>query len=187
MKKNLILALLFICLFSFQSRAEEPTFELDEEEYALICPPSKAFIGSWSRYRINFGMEKIHVRFPDKPYVTQENGLLTGSATHHQVLYKFIGYFPAVGNIDPHQFFKRELDFVNTAPFLMLGHTVYEISNGDWVLDYMVHDTFANTIIKHRSVVTPFNAYTLRAIFPNGYNDHFDYFCESFRIQCDYQ
>ncbi len=191
MKKFLFLFAL-LCLSSFQLLANSPVFEeCEEEEIEKVSPSSRTrvfspslYVGSWSRYKINFGMEKIFIRFPNRPLIAQENGLLIGSAADQQVVYKFIGYFPSIGNIDPVQFFKRETDFISTAPFVILGHSIYQASNGDWVMDYAVHDTYANVIVKHRSIVTPFNAYTMRAIFPNGYADRFDYFLESFRIQC---
>lgn len=180
---------LALCAFIFGSffplfASQAPFFE-EANKGIRQDTPSSIYVGSWSRYRINFGMEKIHIRFPNRPYVTQENGLMIGSSTDKQVLYKFVGYYPPMGNIDPHTFFKRELNLVSVPPYLLLGQGTYQLPNGDWVLDYVAHDTLSNLIIKHRSIITPFNAYTLRAIFPNGLTDRFDYFLESFRIQCE--
>lgn len=187
MKK--ILALLFLCLAT-TAFAETPIFDELCPIFDELCedpadPSPSTNICSWSRYRLNFGMEKIFIRFPCSPTVTQANNLLTSYTYDHNILYSFCGYFPPQGNINPHALYEKILLDVSSPPFTILGTSIYQVCNGDWVLDYVVHDVALDKIIKSRTVVTPFNSYTLQNIFPNGCRDRFDYFADSFRIRCE--
>jgi len=139
----------------------------------------------WSRYKTNFGMEKIFVRFPQKPAMSQSSTLLTAYAYDHAVMYSFAGYFPPVGNIDPIDWFDEILYNVTDYPYNLVSHTIFQVSNGDWVMDYIVHDYVQNLVIKARAVITPFNGYILQCVKPNGTKDYFDYFLDNFWIKCE--
>ncbi len=178
MKK--ILCLLLLCATPLMADFRPPIDHIEEEE-SFIC--SKAFVSSWRKLRIDFGFEKIGIRFPSEPLATQERGVFIASAFDQQVLYKFIGYFPPIGNIDPHAFFQREVEILTHAPYILIGQVAYQTPSFDWVLDTTAHDLSCNMIIKQRMIITPFNAYTLQAVFPYGLaGDQFDYFLQTFSI-----
>lgn len=184
MKKFLSL-LLLLSIASFTLYAVPPAEEVTDGDVSLfVGKRPHAYVDVWNKYKINFGMEKVFVRLPNRPVQTQENGLAVYSAYDHQVLYRFVGYYPPVGSIDPYLFLNRELDIVSVPPFVIIAKSIYQVSSGDWVLDFIAHDTFANMMIKHRSIVTPFNAYTQQAIYPVGSPDRFEYFLDSLRVQC---
>ena len=134
---------------------------------------------SWTRYRANFGMEKVFIRFPQKPAISQNSTLLTAYAYDNAVLYSLAGYYPPLGNIDPAAWFDAVLRTVDHYPFTLISHVVFQSANGDWVMDYVTHDYIQNLIIKARAVVTHFNAYTLQCVKPNGMRDYFDYFLDN--------
>jgi hypothetical protein len=140
---------------------------------------------SWKRYKSNFGMEKLFVRFPNSPTITQGNGLLTAYAWDYGIMYSLTGYFPSVGNILPIVWFDEILYSLDHYPYTLISHVVFQASNGDWVMDYVAHDYIQNTILKARAIVTPFNGYTLQCVKPNGARDHFDYFLDNFYIKCE--
>lgn len=195
--------------------AEEPIFDEDDEEEAVnacescdepeqearallqtsnpsFCAPQSgnpyhASYVSWRRYKANFGMEKLLVRFPQKPAISQSSSLLTAYAYDNAVLYSLVGYYPPMGNIDPIGWFDTVLYSVDHYPFTLISHVVFQSSNGDWVMDYVAHDYIQNLIIKARSIVTPFNAYTLQCVKPNGMRDYFDYFLDNFFLKCECQ
>jgi hypothetical protein len=140
---------------------------------------------SWRRFKANFGMEKLFVRFPQKPAISQSNTLLTAYAYDYGVLYSLTGYFPPIGNVNPVIWFDEVLFSVDHYPYNLISHTIFQVSNGDWIMDYVAHDYVQNLIIKGRAVVTPFNGYTLQCVKPNGSRDYFDYFIDNFWIRCD--
>lgn len=142
---------------------------------------------SWQRYKANFGMEKVFVRFPQKPAISQSHTLLTAYAYDYGVLYSLAGYFPPVGNINSILWFDEILNSVNNYPYALISHCIFQASNGDWVMDYVAHDFVQNLILKGRAIVTLFNGYTLQCVKPNGTRDYFDYFIDNFslRYQCD--
>ncbi len=142
---------------------------------------------SWSRYRANFGMEKVFIRFPQKPAISQNSTLLTAYAYDNAVLYSLAGYYPPLGNIDPAAWFNTVLRTVDHYPFTLISHVVFQAANGDWVMDYVTHDYIQNLIVKARAVVTHFNAYTLQCVKPNGVRDYFDYFLDNILLkrECD--
>ncbi|MCC5831509.1 MAG: hypothetical protein JJU12_00495 [Chlamydiales bacterium] len=140
---------------------------------------------SWKRYKSNFGMEKIFVRFPQNPAITQSSTLMTAYAYDHAVMYSFAGYFPPMGNIDPLDWFDEILYSVSGYPYNLVSHCIFQVTNGDWILDYVLHDYVQNLIVKARAVVTPFNGYVLQCVKPNGARDYFNYFLDNFWIQCE--
>lgn len=140
---------------------------------------------SWKRYRTNFGMEKLFIRFPQKPAVSQSNILLTAYAYDYGVLYSLSGYFPPVSHINPSIWFDEVLCVLDHHPYTLISHAIFQVSNGDWVMDYVSHDYVQNLIIKARAILTPFNGYTLQCVKPNGSRDYFDYFLDNFYIRCE--
>lgn len=140
---------------------------------------------SWTRYKVNFGMEKIFLRFPHKPSVSQTGSVINAYAFDCGIGYSFTGYFPPLGNISPLAWFDEILYTISEYPLNCINHIVYQASSGEWILDYVAHDYVQNLIIKTRAVVTPFNAYTIQCVKPNGIRDDFDYFVDSFWIQCE--
>lgn len=146
------------------------------------CPLSYS---SWRSYKSNFGMEKIFIRFPQTPAVSQSYSLLTAYAYDFAVLYSFAGYYPPVGNIDPLAWFDEILYSLSEYPYHMVSHAIFQLSNGDWVMDYSAHDYVQNFVLKARAIVTPFNGYTLQCLKPNGASDYFDYFLDHFWIKCE--
>ncbi len=145
--------------------------------------------GQWGRYKANFGLEKLFLRFPAKPTITQSNSLLTAYAYDYAVMYSFNGYFPPVGNIDPIVWFDQILYNydVTRYPYNLISHEIFQADNGDWIMDYVVHDYGQGFIIKARAVVTPYNGYTLQCVKPIGAKDFFDYFLENLFLKCEYQ
>ncbi len=141
---------------------------------------------SWRRYKANFGMEKLFIRFPQKPALSQTSTLLTAYAYDNAVLYSLVGFFPPMGNIDPISYFDSVLYSVDHYPFTLISHVIFQVSNGDWVMDYVAHDYIQNLIIKARAIVTPFNAYTLQCVKPNGMRDYFEYYLDNFFLKCEY-
>ena len=140
---------------------------------------------SWKRFKTNFGMEKLFICFPQKPAVSQSNTLLTAYAYDHAILYSLTGYFPPCGNICSGGWFNDVLSTLDQYPFSLISKVIFQASNGDWLMDYTTHDYVQNLIIKGRAIVTPFNAYTLQCVKPNGSRDHFDYFIDNYSIKCD--
>jgi hypothetical protein len=183
MKK--ILLALFLCIISFSFAHEAPVFEATDEKEECAFPLSDATFLSWYKYRANFGMEKIFIRFPNRPVIAQTSTILTAYAYENQALYSFTGYYPPIGRIDPLAFFDQTLYDISQPPCIVLNYTIYQVSNGDWVFDYVMHDTFKDLIVKNRTVVTPYNAYTLQTVIPYGYKNYFEYFLETFKIQCE--
>lgn len=139
--------------------------------------------GSWTKYKASFGVEKIFVRFPQKPAISQSNTMLTAYAYDNAVLYSLSGYYPPMGHIDPLRWFDEVLYSISTYPINCLNHVVFQLSNGDWILDYVAHDIVKNLIIKTRAIVTPFNAYTIQCVKPNGSGDYFDYYLDNIVLQ----
>jgi hypothetical protein len=139
----------------------------------------------WGRYKSNFGMEKIFIRFPQKPAISQSSSLMTAYAYDHAVMYSFAGYFPPMGNIDPIAWFDEILYNVSGYPYNLVSHTIFQVSNGDWIMDYTVHDYVQNLVVKARAIMTPFNAYILQCVKPNGVRDYFNYFLDNFWIKCE--
>jgi hypothetical protein len=199
-----------VCRCAYSTFApEEPIFEEDDEKSTatncdkganvLFMPTQKERLNlgggeenqlhasyiSWRRFKANFGMEKLFVRFPQTPTISQSNTLLTAYAYDYGVLYSLTGYYPPMGNINPIIWFDEVLYAVDHYPFSLISHTAFQVSNGDWVLDYVSHDYVQNLILKARAIVTPFNGYTLQCVKPNGSRDHFDYFIDNFWIKCD--
>jgi len=158
---------------------DKPQFEEGEEN------PLSASYTNWTRYKSNFGMEKLFIRFPQKPAVSQSNALLTAYAYDYGVLYSLTGYFPPVGSINPVLWFDEILYSVDHYPYSLVSHAIYQVSNGDWVMDYVTHDYVQNLIVKAKAIVTPFNGYTVQCVKPNGSRDYFDYFLDNFYIRCE--
>lgn len=175
--KNFFIILSLICLALTPVYANNPIFEESDEGENISL-----YVGSWKKYRVNFGMEKIYLRFPNTPTISQDSSSICATAAERSTVYKFVGYFPPIGNIDPMFFFDRELGLFSNYPFVISWQKTYRTSYGDWVLDFEVQDTYAHVVIKHRSIVTPFNAYTMQAISTYGAYEQSDYFFESFRI-----
>jgi hypothetical protein len=148
-------------------------------------PLKQANYVNWRRYKANFGIEKVFARFPHSPTITQTSTLLTAYAYDNIISYSLNGYYPPVSHIDALLWFDEVLCSVDHYPFNLLSNSIFQASNGDWVLDYVAHDYIQNLIVKARAIVTPFNAYTIQCVKPNGARDHFDYFLESFWIRCD--
>lgn len=136
----------------------------------------------WHHYKAHFGFEKAYIRFPHEPTISHGNGLIVAYAYEHNVLYSLTGYFPPVINIEPVSFFETALFNASQYPYLVLNYAIYQ-ADCYFVLDYIMHDTIKDMIIKNRTVVTPFNAYTLQAVSPYGHSTRFDYFIDSFKIK----
>lgn len=145
----------------------------------------KCGTGWWSPFRQNFGMEKVSLSFPNQPAISKNGTQSTAISWKGQVCYTFTGYFPPVGNIDTPRFFDDILLWMQTYPFSLSEHRIYENSCGNWVLEYVAQDHFRHVIIRSFSVVTPFNAYTLQCIQPFGTREQYSYFRDSFRILCE--
>lgn len=145
--------------------------------------PTQGSYVSWSRYKANFGMEKVFIRFPQKPAISQSSTLLTAYAYDNAVLYSLAGYFPPLGNIDPANWFDAVLRTAGHYPFVLVNHVVLQTANGDWVMDYVSHDQVQNLIIKARAVITHFNGYILQCVKPNGMRDYFDYFLDNVHVR----
>lgn len=178
------LTLLALCYATF-AYAEVPIFEEADEKEARILRQDETSLFFWHRFKANFGMEKVYLRFPHAPTEGRSNTLLIAYAYESNVMYSFSGYYPPMGNINPHALFDRTLLEVSSPPLLLIDHTVYQMSSGDWVLDYVTHDTYKNVRVKSRTIVTPFNAYTLQCVLPHGAYDNYDYFLDSFSISCE--
>jgi hypothetical protein len=147
-------------------------------------PPEASYV-RWPRFKANFGLEKLFIRFPQKPTISQSSTLLTAYAYDYGILYSVTGYFPPIGNINPVIWFDEMLYAVDHYPFNLISHVVFQASNGDWILDYVAQDYVQNLILKARVIVTPFNGYTLQCMKPNGARDYFDYFIDNFYIKCE--
>jgi len=147
--------------------------------------PSPFSFSRWGRYKSNFGMEKVFVRFPQKPAISQSNTLLTAYAYDYAVMYSFAGYYPPLGNIYPFAWYDEILYSLSNYPYALISHVTFQVPNGDWVMDYVAQDYVQNLIIKARAIVTPFNGYILQCVKPNGIRDYFDYFLDNFWIRCD--
>jgi len=177
------------CALAFCTTADEDETEpttpfFDEGENNGPELPQASYI-RWRRYKANFGLEKLSLYFPQPPAISQTNNSMTAYAYDHAVMYSLTGYYPPVGHIDPFIWFDEVLDTMTSHPFNLDNHIVYQLSCGDWVLDYVAHDYVQNLVIKSRLIVTPFNAYTLQCVKPFSTRDYFDYFLENFFIRCE--
>src|ERR1700722_8297555 len=159
----------------------KPLFEGNEEDHDRF----NASYSYWPRFKASFGIEKIFVRFPQKPSISRNSTLLTAYAYDYTVLYSVTGYFPPVGSICPAIWFDEVLYAVDHYPYSLISHATFQVSNGDWVMDYVTHDYVQDLIVKARAIITPFNAYTLQYVKPNGTRDYFDYFLDNFWLRCD--
>ncbi len=139
----------------------------------------------WKRYKTNFGMEKLFMRFPQQPAISQSHSLLTAYAYDYAVMYSFAGYYPPLGHIDPIAWFDEILFNVSDHPYNLISHTIFQASNGNWMMDYVAHDYLQNLVLKARAIITPFNGYILQCVKPNGSKDYFDYFLDNFWIKCE--
>ncbi|MCH9626752.1 MAG: hypothetical protein S4CHLAM2_03800 [Chlamydiales bacterium] len=139
----------------------------------------------WKRYKTSFGMEKLFMRFPQQPAISQSQSLLTAYAYDYAVMYSFAGYYPPLGHIDPIAWFDEILFNVSDHPYNLVSHKIFQASNGDWMMDYVAHDYLQNLILKARAIITPFNGYILQCVKPNGSKDYFDYFLDNFWIKCE--
>ena len=169
---------------SQQQRApnKEIFLEANEEE---SCDACFANISSWRKYKADFGIEKIYVRFPHTPTISQGDTVLSAYAYDRNVCYSFYGYYPPIGSLHAQTWFDEALAYADAPPFNLICYNIFVDVHGYWVLDYTTHDTYNNVMLKSRSIVTPFNAYTLQCSYPYGYYDRFDYFLTSFRIHCE--
>jgi hypothetical protein len=159
-----------------------PSCEIEPEQNSSFY----ASYVSWRRYKANFGAEKVFLRFPQPPAISQSNSLLTAFAYEGAALYSLNGYFPPLGHIDPIRWFDEILFSVNNYPFALMSHVIFQDAAGNWIMDYLAQDFVQNLIIKGRALVTPFNGYTLQCVKPNGMRDYFEYFLDNFWIKCDF-
>lgn len=160
---------------------DKPEFEQTEEDHQKFQLNTSV----WRRFKANFGMEKIFVRFPSKPAASQSGTLFTAYAYDYAVMYSICGYYPPAGNINPSFWFDEVLYSMNTYPCALISSCIFQATNGDWILDYVAHDYMKDLLIKARAIVTPFNAYTIQCVKPNGSHDYFDYFLDNFWIKCE--
>lgn len=160
---------------------DQPEFDERETDDAASFMAS---CSEWRRFKATFGPEKLFVRFPQPPAVSQSNTLLTAYAYDCAVLYSLSGYFPPKGNFDPIAWFNEILVSLGNYPFTPLSHVIFQDASGIWIMDYVAHDYVQNLIIKGRAMVTPFNGYTIQCIKPNGMRDHFEYFLDNIWIKC---
>jgi|GEM_PF-3412736 hypothetical protein len=179
--------------------AEEPIFEETQadccgepepQEINGLMPnlsliKSRVSYVSWSRYKANFGMEKLFLRFPQKPAVSHGATMLTAYAYDGSILYSLTGYYPPLGHIEPTGWFDTLLCSLDNYPFKLISHVIFQHVNGNWVMDYVAHDYAQNLILKNRAILTPFNGYTLQCVKPNGMRDYFDYFLDHFLLKCE--
>lgn len=147
------------------------------------CPGENVSYFNWKRYKSKFGAEKIFIRFPHHPAVSHSDCLLTAFASENSVIYSLSGYFPPLPHIDVHFLFDEILLLSSQYPFHLLSSVVFQDYSGDWILDYITHDTIQDTLIKSRTIVTSFNSYTIQCAKPYGVKDSYDYFLESFWIK----
>lgn len=149
------------------------------------CDEVTGSFGSWDKYKSNFGLEKVFLRFPQDPTITQTSTLLNAYAYDRGVLYSFTGYFPPIGNIMPSVWFDEIIMNLSVYPFSILGSSVSQDADGYWYMDYAFFDNSQNLVTKARAVATPFNGYTLQCVKKSGAKDFFDYFVDHFRIKCE--
>lgn len=191
------------CMIAECTLDEETVFEPEENESILNAyTPYERIYGTsifdetqensfdasylrWNRYKSNFGMEKVIIRFPASPTVSKSTSLLTAYAYDGPVIYSFTGYLPALGNIISSIWFEQLLYTMSSYPYTLTNHSIYQESSGYWVLDYTAHDYVQNLIVKAKVIVTPFNSYTLQCVKPNATSDYFDYFVDNFSIRCE--
>ncbi len=167
----------------FADTSEEPECEGDELK-ADVNKFDHNYYLSWCSYKADFGVEKTYIQFPQRPTVSRGNHLHVAYAYDGNVLYSLNGYYPPMGNLNPTLLFDEILCNNSVYPYVVLSSTSYQASDGYYILDYISKDCLTETVIYGHVVVTPFNAYILQAIFPNGYLPHFDYFVDTFRIRC---
>ncbi len=175
---------LFIAIGDEEEKDEttsRPVFEETESDKDKFY----ANISRWTRDTFNFGMEKIVVRFPQKAAISQSHTLLSAYAYDHAVMYRFSGYYPPMGNIDPIAWFDEIRYNASDYPYNLISSKIIQTSNGYWLMDYIVHDYVQNQVIKARAIVTPFNGYILECVKQNGEKDHFNYFLDNFWIHCE--
>lgn len=140
---------------------------------------------SWDRYKSNFGLETVYLRFPQDPTIIHTTTSLNAFAYDRGILYSFIGYFPPIGNIITNVWFDEILMSLSQYPYSILGSSVSQDSSGYWFMDYVFCDNVQNLVTKARAIVTPYNGYTLQCVKPSGAKDSFDYFVDHFRIKCE--
>lgn len=164
------------------------------------CPPHKGYFGNlhepkpapqeqncltWRRFSSNFGMENVYLRFPRTPTVVQSADCLTAYATDWNVNYSLTGYFPPISRIDGNGWFSQILTSMGCYPFTVLNYSIFPESNSVLIMDCVVHDCVQDTIIKSRTVVTPYNGYTIKCTKPYGASDEFDYFVDNFFVRVE--
>lgn len=137
----------------------------------------------WSLYKADYGVEHIHVRFPQDPTIVRTSTMVSAYAYDGLISYHMNGYFPPTPNIIPSLWFDEILYGNNCYPFVVKAYKTFQADIGVYILDYVAHDIFQNNIIKGRAIATPFNGYILQCVKPNGFNDHFDYFVDNFSIR----
>lgn len=202
MKK--LLSILFIssiiCCSAFAVDEQMPIFEEVDENECSVCETQpfllkescklemesqNHYVSPWTRYKSNFGMEKIFVRFPCAPTISHTSSTLTAYAYDYSVLYSLMGYYPPMGRLDPIAWFDSICFTVSSYPYSLLSHSIYQLSNGDWMMDYLVRDYIQNTILKGRAVATPFNGYIFQCVKSECMGDYFNYFLDNLQIACE--
>lgn len=176
---------------------DRPEIEL---EGCKSCPPHRGSFANfhdekpsapeqncltWRRYNSKYGIEKTYVRFPHSPTVVQGTDCLTAYAIDWNVNYSLIGYYPPISRIDGNVWFSQILTSMGCYPFTVLNYKIFAESANVLIMDCAVHDCIQNTIIKSRTIATPFNGYTLKCTKPYGAADEFDYFVDNFFIRTE--
>ena len=79
------------CIFNFDEENEFPEMEEeDEEEDSLnFSAFNKTNFVRWSKYKHNFGMEKVYLKFPNTPIETKTNEHLLVCAYDNGIQYTF--------------------------------------------------------------------------------------------------
>ena len=157
---------------------------ITKEEPKIQLPQPEGCVSYWSRYRADFRVETVFARFPHDPVVTSGNGMTFIYAYDYDACYTLSGYYPPVVGIDSGLLFDEILYSANEPPFVLLNaSTYYASAYGHWVLDFVMHDTYQNMIVKNRTIVTPFNAYSLQTTYPYGSSAAHNYFVDSCYIR----
>ncbi|MFZ0565489.1 MAG: hypothetical protein WAM28_04820 [Chlamydiales bacterium] len=149
----------------------------------------------WVRDNHNFITEKISVLFPNTPQFMNGTDWKGSYAYDNEFYYSFWGYYPPDCRTNLTAVFEDLLQHYSHCPYTLLAYTIHppycdELGYSVNMMDYTVYYQdpeccFNNLVIKGRTVVTPYNIYTLTCEMPEESvdRDEFNYFIKNFRIR----
>ncbi len=135
----------------------------------------------WISYQFGFGNELIKAHFPTVASMETKNGLVTLLSDHKGVSYALTGFNPPRFGMDAALFIQQLLLEMNAYPYILEHYEVEFLGvNGISAFNAKYINLQTGERIRSKTVVTPFNAYTLEVVYKNHHDCDYERFFESF-------